>query len=107
MSGNIIKEFINSCSALRKPHLRLEKEYHKPNHLSSFQQRRRLFILCFGLQGFEDRCQNKNNKILMVFSFLICQLKISYPESRILSVRQMSLFRTFLLAVISEEFFSL
>lgn len=54
MSGKIIREFINSCSALKKPHLRLEKGYHKPNHLSSFQQRRRLFILCFGLQGFED-----------------------------------------------------
>lgn len=64
---------------------RVEKKYRKPDHLSSFQQRRSLSILCFVLLCFEDWCQNKNNEILIVFSFLICQLKINYPESRILS----------------------
>lgn len=54
MSGKSIEEFINSHSALRPLHLRFSRgvggtQNHKLNHLSSFQQRRRLSTLCLVL----------------------------------------------------------
>lgn len=107
-SGKVIEEFINSRRALKQLHLRLRwgKMYHKPNHWSSFQQRRRLLsILWLVLLCFEDWCQNKSNEILMVFSFLICQLKSNFWEGRILHVLQMSFIQN-LLAVTSENCFS-
>ena len=63
---------------------------HKLNHLSSFQQRRRLPILCLVLLCFEDWCQNESTELLLVFSFLICQMKIHFWGGGILRVLQMS-----------------
>lgn len=104
MSGKSIEEFINSHSAREAciwdfP-VGLGTQNHKLNHLSSFQQRRRLSTLCLVLFVcvcvcvlffYVWRLMSKwKHWAILGFSFLICQLKIHFWGGGILCVLQMS-----------------
>lgn len=83
MTGKIIGEFINSCTALRHPHWRLWKKH--PNQTINpiicphFSREDCPFcVLVFCVLKIDVKITN--NELLMLFSLLICLLKTSYPE---------------------------